>query len=375
MQVQTLAGDGKEGFMDGSPTQSRFNKPQGIALDSKSSYLYACDYLNNKIRKISVSEGKGVEEFGRVFAFAGNRKFGLNNGSAEESEWRYPFALTFDWNDNLLVTDTLNSCVRRITKEGEVETLAGQYYSSYSTEYKDGSAEKALFSRNLYAIATIKETETIFVFDGGNNCIRKIQNGKVDTFIHLSGIVCCGICSDDVGNIYFTDLNNHVIRKISKDKKTTILAGIDGKSGFKNGSAAYSEWNNPRGIVYDPDTQSLYVADSNNNRVRRITRDGEVSTVAGNGIKLSKDGIGNQASFNLPEYLALDSQRRVLYVSEEHGIRMISLSSQSSKLEKDLNSKFVEEPSTQIKKKISWGEPKEQSSNENGLSKSIQMNS
>jgi sugar lactone lactonase YvrE len=128
-----------------------------------------------------------------------------------------------------------------------------------------------------------------------------------------------GIATDVDGNLYVADRNNNMIRKITLQGVTTTVAG-DGTPGLVNGNAAQARFNQPTDVVVD-EVGNIFIADAGNNCIRQITPDGFVSTHAGNGVAGFKDGPGAQAMFNFPSGITLDSNENV-YVTDNQNSRI-----------------------------------------------------
>lgn len=213
-----------------------------------------------------------------------------------------------------------------------VSTLAGG--DNAQGGYVDPSTSNG-FS-NPYHIA-VDAAGTIYVADNGNSVIRKISGGVVTTFAgsvsgNADGLGAkarfgspTGIALDDVGNLYVTDGTNRNIRKITSDGKVTTVAG-NGDYGHTNGSVYTASFTSPSGIAVDK-AGNIYIADTYDNRIRKITPAGEVSTFAGSGSMGKEDGQGEAASFSYPTGMSIDAAGN-LYIADSAGnrIRRISTS-------------------------------------------------
>ncbi|MFP5389968.1 MAG: SMP-30/gluconolactonase/LRE family protein [Gammaproteobacteria bacterium] len=169
--VSTLAGaPGESGYADGAGAKARFNGPNNLALD-KAGNVYVADYGNHSIRKITPD--------GVVSTFAGGTTSGSADGAGTSARFNGPNSIAIDAGGNLLVTDSLNNCIRRISPAGVVTTLAGQAGVAGSS---DGSGSAARFNYP-WGIA-IDSTGNVFVADSGNNSVRRIDPaGMVSTVI------------------------------------------------------------------------------------------------------------------------------------------------------------------------------------------------
>jgi sugar lactone lactonase YvrE len=268
-EITTLAG-WNIGSDDGTASQARFWFPAGAAAD-RSGNVYIADSANHTIRKISPS--------GVVSTFAGRAGVhGSADGAAQAARFWNPGGLTMDGGGNLLVADSANNTIRRITAAGNVQTIAGK--AGVRPDLVNGTATVARF----------------------NNPAR--------------------VVTDHAGNIYVVDKFNEVIRKITPAGIVSTLAGSR-FVGTEDGDGTSASFNSPSQIAIDAD-DNLYVADTMNHTIRKITLSGAVTTFAGlAGISGSRDGPLSSALFNQPVGLAIDS-RGNMYVSSDYALRMIT---------------------------------------------------
>jgi sugar lactone lactonase YvrE len=326
--VSTLAGTGNQGANDGAGTVATFNGPTGIAVDNLGD-VYVADQKNQKIRVILPP--------GNVFTAAGTGAKGFANGSSDHAVFNLPIGVAVDKLGNIYVADNGNNMIRMIDPNGKVTTLAG----TGSPGSNNGPAVTATF-RSPFGV-TVDTLGNIFVADQQNNMIRLINSsGVVSTLAgtgangEQNGIGATasfanpsGIAVDEAGNLYVSDLNNNVIRKISVADSVTTLAG-NGNPGLVNSTVSGS-FSNPTGVAVDS-VGNVYVVDQGNNVIRKIDSKGVVTTLAGNGKAISIDGPDLAASFNTPDGIAID-QKGNIYVSEiDNKIRMISPSGMVSTL-------------------------------------------
>ncbi len=266
--TSTFAGDGSSSFAEGVGIAAKFNNPEGVAVDSKGNILVA-DRSNHRIRKISPD--------GVVSTLAGNGVAGRVDGPVATARFNSPWKIAVDKNDNIIVADRSNHCIRKISADGIVSTIAG-----------NGSSGNA---------------------DGMGAVARFNWPHDVDI--------------DEHGTIYVADYNNDRICKISPDGMVTTLAGST--PGYADGIGAQAKFNKPSGLVIGRDG-SLLVADRQNNRIRKVTTGGEVSTLTGNDTKGSVDGDLLKASFAEPFGIAVDAAGNI-FVSDlaSHYIRKITV--------------------------------------------------
>jgi sugar lactone lactonase YvrE len=315
--VTTLAGQaGVKGSADGSGTAATFNNPTNIATDAAGN-LYVTDDINSTVRKITPA--------GRVTTLAGKAgQQSSANGTGSAARFDGPHGIACDATGNVFVSDT-SSTIHKITSAGKVTTLAGKPNSPGSA---DGSGTAARF-RGAFGIAC-NASGTLYIADVDNNNVRKITPaGKVTTLAGKAGqqgstdgmgaaarfMTPTGIACDAAGNLYVTDSSNNTIRKITPAGKVTTLAGKASSAGSADGMGAAASFNNPTGIACDA-AGNLYVTDSDNCAIRKITPAGQVTTVAGKAGSVGKaDGSGRAATFNDPTGIACDAAGN-LYVCD-----------------------------------------------------------
>lgn len=321
-KTEPLAGNGTAGFADGDLSTAMFNQPKGISLDA-SGNIFIADWGNERIRKIAASQ---------VTTIAGS-VVGYADGTGAAAKFDSPGDVAVDGQGNLYVADIDNDCIRKITPDGTVSTFAG----TNSAGYKDGTGTAARF-RSPRGVAADGQGN-VYVADMSNNCIRKISpEGVVTT---LAGNALAGysdgtgaaasfnrprdMAVDGAGNVYVVDSENNAIRKITPAGVVTTLAG-GGTAGYSDGSGSAAKFRSPKGIAVDKNGV-VYVADTDNNRIRKVTADGLVTTLAGTGTAGYAEGAGGTAKFNAPRSIALDATGKILFVVDQDNnrIRKIAL--------------------------------------------------
>lgn len=310
--VGTLAGSGISGFVNGSATVAQFSYAEGLAADAQGN-VYVAEAGNACIRKITPA--------GVVSTFAGDGTPGLVNGPAATARFSSTADLAFDPQGNLLVADYGNNCIRKITPGGIVSTLAGTGVAGFV----DGPGTVAQFS-DPEGLA-IDAQGTVYVSEYGNYSIRKVlPNGTVSTVAgtgrrgYADGpgrsaqfVGPEGLALDAKGTLYVADFAGHRIRKITADGVVSTLAGT-GVGGYADGDASTAKFYGPVGIAFDAQG-NLIVADAGNYCIRKITPAGTVSVLAGTRVLGYADGPVGTAQFNAPAAVTTGA-RGVLYVAE-----------------------------------------------------------
>jgi DNA-binding beta-propeller fold protein YncE len=245
-----------------------------------------------------------------VSTYAGKTKMGFQNGDLFEVEFSNPSGITSDNQGNIFIADSHNNAIRKIDKHGRITTLAG----NGSAGAIDGKGEEASFFFPLALAVDLQDN--IYVADTRNNLIRMITpNGAVRTVAGKDSPVFDnpeGIAVDKEGNIFVSDRNDQ-IHKIDQQEKVTVYAGT-GIPGSTDGHRLKASFYIPRGLAFDNDG-NLFVSDSFNNCIRKITKDGAVTTLAGCHRKGRTDGHGDSACFFHPAGIAID-QHKNIYVAD-----------------------------------------------------------
>lgn len=249
---------------------------------------------------------------------------GIDDGPFNKAQFYAPCGIAVDGQDNIYVTEQpLGSVglVRKITPEGAVSTFAGSRVLDGFNFYRDGPSSSALFFGTFGVVAD--NSSNVYVTDASNNRMRKIAGGQVSTVKYDPAIAPYGVAMDVQGNLYATDLINNRIIKINSDGTAKVLAGTF-LSGFADGAASTARFNGPYGLAVDGQG-NVYVADEENEAIRKITPAGLVSTIAGNGVAGMVDGPVNVAQFNSPTGVAVDEQGNV-YVADRGNNRVRKIS-------------------------------------------------
>jgi uncharacterized protein (TIGR03437 family) len=312
--ITTIAGNSNAGFSgDGGPAISAgFRNPFAIATDSANN-VYIADTGNNRVRKISPD--------GTIVTAAGGDVLALGDGGPATNAHLGPFAVAADGPGNVFISDMSHTSIRRVSPSGTITTVAGNGTSGFSGD--GGLAINAQLSSPT-ALA-LDMAGNLFFADGGTR-IRKIStDGTINTVAgngtmgftsglgdggpaisaSLSGFVG-GLAIDGAGNLFIADTNNGRVRKVSTDGMIRTVAG--GGTNYDDGILATDTALDPWGIVVD-DGGNLFIASRSASHVRKVSPSGIITTVAGKTDSFSMSGDGGPAIYALipaPTGLALD---------------------------------------------------------------------
>ncbi len=344
--INTVAGNGTSGFSGdgGAATAAQLNRPYGIALDTAGS-LYIADYYNDRVRKVLSG--------GIISTVAGNGILGFSGdgGSATAAQLNTPSSVAADSSGNLYIADDYNSRIRKITVSGIISTVAGNGDWGFSGDGEQSTAAQL----NVPEGVAVDSTGNVYIADTGNNRIRKVTPGVSTPFGSTSLITTVAgngtngfggdggpataaqlsapnwVAVDSARNLYIADSHNYRIRKVTPAGVISTVAG-NGTKGFSGdgGPATSAQLGQPEGMAVDS-AGNLYFADSSNNRIRKVTPAGVISTVAGNGAAgFSGDGgLALTAQLNGPTGVAVDSAGN-LYIADSDNNRIRKVSFQAS---------------------------------------------
>ena len=326
--IHTVAGDGFGGSFgltigDTYPAiQAELHTPTDVAVDSKFN-LYVADSANGAIRQVVASTGD-------MITFAGNLAIGHtgDGGIATSASLVTPYAVTVDSAGNVYFVENGDSDIRKITAATNIITnLVGTGIAGFSG---DGSAATKA-QLNFPAGLALDSSGNILIADSLNNRIRKVSGSTISTIAGNGVLSYSGdggpgssaqlnnpqsVAVDSSGNFYFSDTANNVVRKVTASGAISTIAG-NGTAGFggDGGSPTAAQLNRPRGVAVDA-SGNIYIADSQNARVRKISG-GSITTVAGNGTPGfgGDGGAASAAMLYTPIGVAVDAAGN-LYIAD-----------------------------------------------------------
>jgi hypothetical protein len=339
--VTTLAGSASSfQSKDGSNSVARFNRPAGVAVDAAGNNIYVADGGNDTIRRVTpIGTNWVVTTIAGTAGQSGN--YDGTNGTIKFGFFVLgPQSIALDNSGNLIVADTGNSTIRKLTQAGTnwvASTLAG----NGSVGFGDGTNSGAHFY-NPFGV-TVDNAGNIYVADG-DNLIRKMvpsgTNWVVTTLAGNTGFGSVdglgnaaeffgpeGIVVDGAGNLYVTDTINNTIRFITPagtNGLVSTLAGTPQHRGTNDGVGSAAAFYLPFGVATDA-ASNVYVGDQSANLIRKITPDGTVTTLAGSLDGGSFDSTNQLATFRQPSGLAIDGAGNI-YVADAGNSKIRRLS-------------------------------------------------
>jgi len=283
-QAMTVAGSGLLGSTDGTGIGATFSTPNGITTDGTS--LFVTDSGNNRIRKITPLTGTlatMTSDNASVMTIAGSGSMGFDDGIGMYATFKAPWGITTD-NTNLFVADGSGNRIRQIViATSAVTTLAGS--GAYSST--DGIGTAASFYRP-HGITISPDHAMLYVTDSGSSVIRQI---------------------------------------VIATQAVTTIAGTAGKVGIKDAIGAAAQFRNPNGIVTDATGTYLYIADTDNQKIRQVSlADYQVSSIAGSGeTGWADNALGTSATFRLPNSMVMVGSNFYISDSGNNEIRLMAV--------------------------------------------------
>lgn len=336
--ISTFAGTGTGEYSGeaGAATSAGINQPWGMVFDSSGTLFFA-DQVNCRIRKISS---------GTISLVAGTGSCGYTEDkvAATSAGLNYPTHLAFNSSGGLLIADTYNHRIRLVAADGNISTLAGTGDMGYY-----GDEAEAIKAYLYYPTGiAVDSAGVIYIADTYNHVIRKVTtDGKIDTYagdgaagskgdggkaIEARLRYPTGLAFDSAGNLYIADSNNHRIRKINKDGIISTVAG-SGAYGFSGdgGPATEATLGYPDDVYVDK-SGNMYIVDTVNSRVRYVGTDGIIRTIAGNGRYGSKGdgGLATSAELRFPSAILMNSAGSLILADTQNNkLRLLTPSSDS----------------------------------------------
>ncbi len=329
-KIYRYAGSGSSGFSgDGGPAkQATLKLPAGLAFDDAGN-LYIADRENHRVRKV---DSKGVIT---TIAGTGTTGFSGDGGPAVKAQLNYPAGVAVDNKGNVYISDRSNDRIRKINSKGVISTVAGIGVDGYSGDA--GLALKAKLSKPFGICLDTKGA--LYIADRGNNRIRRVDTHGIITtvagdggffFIGDNGPAYrasiagpTGVAVDAEGSIYIADRNNNRIRKVDSMGMIRTIAGT-GQQDY-NGDAEVARETNlylPFGVALDPEGKLLMI-DRSHYRIRRIDpKTGQIVTVAGNGEKRmhGDGGPATGAMLNFPHGIFVDKNDEVIFSDKSNSL-------------------------------------------------------
>ena len=330
--IYTYAGNGTFSFSGdgGLATAAGLYEPIGLAVDI-SNDIYFADCENHRVRKVNA--------LGYISTVAGSAVSGYSGdgGPATSAAFGTIVDIAFDQtNSNLFIADSDNYRIRKVLSGGNVFTVVGTGLGGYTG---DGGLATSAKIDEIGGIA-LDSAGNLYISDFSNDVIRKV-NAITNIITTIVGIGVagyggdggpatsaslkspCGLAVDAAGNLYIADRDNERIRKVSPGGIITTVAG-NGTAGFSGdgGAATSAELNAPFGVALDS-SGDFYIADWSNNRVRKVSAGGVITTVAGSTFQgySGDNGPATLARLMNPIRVAIDSLGR-LYISDESNSRV-----------------------------------------------------
>lgn len=337
--ISTVAGNGDRGYSgdDDLATATPLSLPTGVALDT-SGNLFIADTGNNRIRKVHLGVISTV-------AGDGTPGFSGDEDDATAAQLKQPTAVAVDMAGNLFFADTANQRIRKVTTEGVISTVAGIGTAGFSGD--GGQAASAAFS---YPIGlALDSAGNLFIADAFNYRVRKLTSGGVIGTVAGNGMAGfsgdgdraisaqlknpVSVAVDSAGNLFIADSGNHRVRKVTSNGAIRTVAG-NGDPGFSgdDGPGTSAQLSHPTGVAIDA-AGNLFIVDHDNNRIRKVTPDGVISTVVGIGTAgFSGDGgPAISAQLNYPMGITADAAGNLFIADYDNNrIRKVTLESSTA---------------------------------------------
>jgi trimeric autotransporter adhesin len=347
-----VAGFGSDSVDSGKAASAQFFYPQGLAVDTASN-LFIADTWNNRIRKVTPAGeimtvvGSGYRGYGGDGSQATSGLLNYKRSAAGapidsaqfkdfllsvQTRLNHPKGVAVDSAGNIYIADSLNSRIRRVDSDGVITTIAGNGYHGYGPEGRSAtsaqigqpygvsidSALNLYIATNNYRICKVTPAEVITTV-ACNGTKGYSGDGSPANSAQLNDAT--DVAADSAGNLYIADTNNNRIRKITPAGVIITVAG-NGTSGYSgdNGPALSAQLHDPKGVAVDK-AVNLFIMDTDNYRIRKVAPDGMITTLLGN-MKFVYDNNGRQKLLDTdldsiePTSMAIDSSAN-LYILDQ----------------------------------------------------------
>jgi sugar lactone lactonase YvrE len=339
--IVTVAGTGSAGYAgdNGPATQARLHQPSGLAFDATGN-LYIADVLNNRVRKV------GLDGTIATVAGTGQRGFSGDGGKATEAQLNAPARVVLDGEGDLFISDFFNHRVRKVTPDGIISTYAGSGavdvvtttgFAAKNGGFSGDSGPATDARLNGPVGLAVDMHGNLYIGDLFNNRVRKVDaatgiittvagnghagsagDGGLATEAQLNGSVALAV--DSASNLFIADNNDNRVRRVDAITGTITTVAGSGKAGFSGdgGKATDARLNAPEGIAMDS-VGNLFVADNSNSRVRMVSPEGIITTVAGNGKTkyVGDGGLATATGLESPNSLAIDAMGNLLIADDD----------------------------------------------------------
>jgi uncharacterized protein (TIGR03437 family) len=312
--ITTVAGNQKQDFSgDGGPAlQAALNTPTGLAVDADGN-VYIGDSANERVRKVTLD--------GNIETVAGNDLFRYSGdgGPATSATLNLPYAIALDKSGNLYIVEPEQARVRKVAPNGSITTFAGTGQQGYNGDNIPATSAKLWFPSGV----AVDGIGAVYIGDQLSGKIRRVApDGTIITVADgLNGPQA--VLIDGSGNLFVSETNGNIVRRITPAGVSAVYAG-NGKEGFSGdgGPATQASLDQPAGLGLDRQG-NLYIADSYNERIRKVTPQGIISTVAGNGVEdFSGDGgPAIRAALDTPSAVIADAAGN-LYIADLNNFRI-----------------------------------------------------